>query len=120
MPHDDAAERRTLPIAVLLALATLLAYWPVVQCGYLNLDDDLYVTANPAVWGGLTPAGARWALTATHPGLWHPLTCLSHMLDGQLYGSKPPGHPPPNPLPPAGDGRLRPLSLVRPPRAPWP
>src|SRR2546427_38166 len=91
MPHADAAERRTLPIAVLLALATLLAYWPVVHCGYLNLDDDLYVTANPAVWGGLTLAGARWAFTTMHAGFWHPLTWLSHMLDVELWGSGPAG-----------------------------
>jgi len=120
MPHDDAAERRTLPIAVLLALATLLAYWPVVQCGYLNLDDDLYVTANPAVWGGLTLAGARWALTATHAGLWHPLTWLSHMLDVQLYGSNPAGHHATNLLLHVANVVLLLLVLVRTTGALWP
>src|SRR5262249_37470788 len=87
----SAAEHRVAPMAVLLALATVLAYWPVVQCGYLNLDDDLYVTANPAIWGGLTVAGARWAFTTFHAALWHPLTWLSHMLDVQLYGANPAG-----------------------------
>src|SRR2546422_603071 len=120
MPHADAAERRTLPIAVLLALATLLAYWPVVQCGYLNLDDDLYVTANPAVWGGLTLAGARWALTATHAGLWHPLTWLSHMLDVQLYGSNPGGHHATNLLLHVANVVLLLLVLVRTTGALWP
>src|SRR3989449_7213473 len=120
MPHDDAAERRTLPIAVLLALATLLAYWPVVQCGYLNLDDDLYVTANPAVWGGLTLAGARWALTATHAGLWHPLTWLSHMLDVQLYGANPAGHHATNLLLHVANVVLLLLVLVRTTGALWP
>ena len=79
-------------LAALLALATAAAYWPVLHCGYLNLDDDLYVTANPAVRGGLTLAGVHWAFTATHAALWHPLTWLSHMLDVELWGSNPAGH----------------------------
>ncbi|TMB07957.1 MAG: tetratricopeptide repeat protein, partial [Deltaproteobacteria bacterium] len=120
LPHADAAERRTLPIAVLLALATLLAYWRVVQCGYLNLDDDLYVTANPAVWGGLTLAGARWALTATHAGLWHPLTWLSHMLDVQLFGPNPAGHHATNLLLHVANVVVLLLVLVRATGALWP
>ena len=120
IPHADAAERRTLPIAVLLALASLLAYLPVVQCGYLNLDDDLYVTANPAVWGGLTLAGARWALTATQAGLWHPLTWLSHMLDVQLYGANPAGHHATNLLLHVANVVLLLLVLVRTTGALWP
>lgn len=120
MPQADAVERRTLPIAVLLALATLLAFWPVVHCGYLNLDDDLYVTANPAVWGGLTLAGARWALTATHAGLWHPVTWLSHMLDVQLYGANPAGHHATNLLLHVANVVLVLLLLVRTTGALWP
>src|SRR3989454_11820571 len=105
MPHDDAAERRTLPIAILLALAALLAYWPVVQCGYVNLDDDLYVTANPAVWGGLTLVSAQR---------------LSHMLDVQLYGANPAGHHATNLLLHVANVVLLLLVLVRTTGALWP
>ena len=118
--HDEAADRRTLPIAVLLALTTLLAYWPVVQCGYLNLDDDLYVTANPAVWGGLTLAGARWAFTTTHAGFWHPLTWLSHMLDVELWGPGPTGPHATNLLLHVANVVLLLLLLVRSTGALWP
>ena len=120
LPHADAAERRTLPIAVLLALATLLAYWPVVECGYLNLDDNVYVTANPAIWGGVTLAGARWAFTTTHAGLWHPLTWLSHMLDVQLYGANPAGHHATNLLLHVANVVVLLLVLVRTTGALWP
>ena len=120
LPHADAAERRTLPIAVLLALATLLAYWPVVQCGYLNLDDNVYVTGNPAIWGGVTLAGARWAFTTTHAGLWHPLTWLSHMLDVQLFGPNPAGHHATNLLLHVANVVVLLLVLVRATGALWP
>ena len=120
MPHADAAERRTLPIAVLLALATLLAYWPVVECGYLNLDDNVYVTGNPAIWGGVTLAGAPWAFSTTHAGLWHPLTWLSHMLDVQLFGPNPAGHHATNLLLHVANVVVLLLVLVRATGALWP
>jgi Flp pilus assembly protein TadD len=120
MPHVDAAARRAAPIAVLLALVTLLAFWPVVQCGWLNLDDDLYVTANPAIWGGLTLAGARWAFTTGHAALWHPLTWLSHMLDVQLWGPDPAGPHATNLLLHVTNAVLLLLLLVRTTASLWP
>lgn len=41
---------------------------------------------------GITRAGIAWAMTAKVASNWHPLTLLSHMLDGQLYGLDPAGH----------------------------
>jgi hypothetical protein len=41
---------------------------------------------------GLTRAGIAWAMTAKVASNWHPLTLISHMLDGQLYGLRPAGH----------------------------
>ena len=41
---------------------------------------------------GITRAGLAWATTAKVASNWHPLTMLSHMLDGQLYGLDPAGH----------------------------
>src|SRR5207253_398937 len=55
--HDEAADRRTLPIAVLLALTTLLAYWHVV------LLLLLLVRSTGALW----PSAAVAALFALHP-----------------------------------------------------
>lgn len=41
---------------------------------------------------GITRAGLAWAMTAKVASNWHPLTLVSHMLDGQLYGLDPAGH----------------------------
>lgn len=79
-------------MAAALALATIALYWPATGHDFINYDDSRYVTANPQVQGGLTWEGVRWAFR--HPLLcnWHPLTVLSHMLDGELFGLKPWGH----------------------------
>ncbi len=83
---------RKLRVGLFLVVATLAAYWPLMRCGFVSLDDDVYVTANPHVRAGLTMDGIWWAFTTTHGSLWHPLTWLSHMLDVQLYGLNPVGH----------------------------
>jgi len=79
-------------IYLVLALGTLALYWPVVHHEFIQLDDNLYVTANPQVQAGLTWAGVKWAFQNTMASNWHPLTWLSHMLDCQLYGLNPIGH----------------------------
>ncbi len=76
-------------ISVLLALATLLAYNVVGRHGFVDYDDGDYVSANPHVESGLTPANVAWSFTTGHASNWHPLTWLSHMLDYQLFGRNP-------------------------------
>jgi tetratricopeptide (TPR) repeat protein len=73
-------------IALLLALITLLAYWPVARDSFINFDDQVYVTDNHVVQNGLTWAGVQWAFTTGHASNWHPVTWLSHMLDCKLFG----------------------------------
>ena len=87
-------ERRSeaLLAGALLASVVLAALAPVVGNGFVNYDDDLYGTDNEQVRGGLTAAGARWAVTTGHAANWHPLTWLSHMLDWQVFGESPAGH----------------------------
>ncbi|MGD0206544.1 MAG: tetratricopeptide repeat protein [Verrucomicrobiota bacterium] len=77
---------RTVFVCVLLALVTLLVYLPVRNYPFVNLDDGKYVTENPMIQAGLTWAGVKYAFTAWYGDFWHPLTCLSHMLDCQLFG----------------------------------
>jgi hypothetical protein len=69
-------------------------FWPVLQCGFVDYDDDQYVTANAQVQRGLTGSSVAWAFGAD--GLvaanWHPVTVLSHMLDVDVHGLDPAGH----------------------------
>ena len=69
-----------------LALTLLVAFYGVLSQGFMALDDELYVTGNPAVRSGLSLANVLWAFQDTHLANWHPLTVLSHMLDCWLFG----------------------------------
>ncbi|HTU19603.1 MAG TPA: glycosyltransferase family 39 protein [Gemmataceae bacterium] len=69
-----------------LAIATLVTFSPVLSCGFINFDDQVYVTDNPLVLKGLTWDGLRWSLTTLHFGNWHPLVWWSLQLDADLYG----------------------------------
>src|SRR5262245_46466554 len=81
-----ALLRRPGILAALLFALTLGLYWRTSEFAFLNYDDDVYVTQNPGVRGGLTWAGVRWAFTTGHAANWHPVTWLSHQLDVQLFG----------------------------------
>jgi Flp pilus assembly protein TadD len=79
-------------LCLAVALLTTAAFLPSVHNGFVNYDDNDYVTANLAVQRGLTADGFAWAFRSTAASNWHPLTWISHMLDCQLYGLKPWGH----------------------------
>jgi hypothetical protein len=53
---------------------------------FVNLDDGMYVHENSRVCHGFTVGGLAWAFARNESALWVPLTWLSLMLDGQLYG----------------------------------
>jgi Tfp pilus assembly protein PilF len=90
MNHTDT--KRAILIAVALAVVTLLCFSEVVDYGFCNYDDDVYVTANPTVREGVTPEGIGWAFTTGRGSNWHPLTWLSHMADWELFGPDPGSH----------------------------
>ena len=79
-------------IALALFVATLAVYTPVRINEFVHFDDDVYITANPHVQGGLTADGVKWAFTSAYASNWHPLTWLSHMLDWELFGDNATGH----------------------------
>ncbi|MGD0553002.1 MAG: tetratricopeptide repeat protein [Sedimentisphaerales bacterium] len=79
-------KRAKLLIYIGLMAATFAAYEPTLHNGFVNYDDDVYITENPSVTGGITPNSVTWVLTQPHAYMWHPLTTLSHMLDCQLFG----------------------------------
>ncbi len=75
--------------ALLLAFITLLVFLPVGRFSFVNFDDNEYIMDNPFVKHGLTLAGIQWAFTTFHASNWHPLTWLSLMADGTLFGLNP-------------------------------
>src|SRR5580693_4721584 len=79
-------------VGLLLFLGTVLLYYPALQNKFVNYDDPAYITSNFQVQQGLTSGNLAWAFTSTAEANWHPLTWISHMLDVQLFGLKPPGH----------------------------
>jgi tetratricopeptide (TPR) repeat protein len=79
-------------LCVALFSVVVLAFFPATRNGFINYDDDLYVTKNTHVQGGLTLSGLKWALVSTQASNWHPVTWISHMLDCQLFGLNAAGH----------------------------
>jgi tetratricopeptide (TPR) repeat protein len=84
--------------SLILVIATVGVYMPVRHHEFVNLDDNVFVTENPNIRGGLTWRSVHWALTAglTHHDLnadyWRPVSFLSHAVDVELFGLRPAGH----------------------------
>ncbi len=79
-------DKKTTQVCLALAGITFLVFQSVTSFGFVNYDDPLYVTQNPAVLAGLTWRGIVWAFTQIHASNWHPVTWLSHMTDVELFG----------------------------------
>ena len=88
------ARHRKIIFGTCLFLAAIIwaVFGQTAQYGFVNYDDNSYVTDNPMVQKGVTLQGLRWSLTTVHSSNWHPLTWLSHMLDCQLYALNGGGH----------------------------
>ena len=72
--------------AVLLTI-TIGAYHGTFQNGFVDFDDNIYVTENPHTAAGLSLAGFAYAWTTFDSGNWIPLTWLSYQFDVTLLGN---------------------------------
>lgn len=88
----SSARKRTLIYSLLLVVLVLAVYNPVIHNGFINLDDNLYVTDNPHIKAGLHWATVKWSFVTFEQANWHPLTWLSHALDWQLFKKNAEGH----------------------------
>jgi len=88
----------SLAICIGLTALTFAVFWQTTQFGFLNYDDDLFISENPKLAAGLSRPGIAWAFTAnlTHhePGAeyWEPLTLITRLADVQFHGLNPSGH----------------------------
>ncbi len=84
-----AAKRQPLfdlAIGLGLILSTLAVYSQVGSFDFVEYDDPVYVYQNAHVQAGLTLANVKWAFNSVVDGNWIPVTQLSHILDGHLFG----------------------------------
>ena len=67
-------------ICLVIIVATLVAYEPIRHNGFVNYDDDKYITANPEIKAGLTWESLGRAFTKPHFFMWHPLTTILSLI----------------------------------------
>ena len=79
-------------VCLFIIIMAISSYWNVWDYGFVNYDDNAYVSENPYVKEGLTEKSIIWAFSTMFARNWHPLTWLSHMLDVQLFGMNPASH----------------------------
>lgn len=82
------AARLKPALALALVLGVLACYAQILNHGFIDLDDPLYVIENEHVNTGLGLDNIVWAFTRTHSANWHPLTWLAHMGVVEVFGMK--------------------------------
>lgn len=85
-------KKHTQLIVAFLIVASLMAFGRILGNGFVNLDDEMYVTKNPHIQSGVTFQTVKWAFTEVVSSNWHPLTMLSHALDWSLFKDHAGGH----------------------------
>ena len=94
LSSEAIRHKNLIPVLICLALAilTVITFWPLKDCGFVSLDDDVYVYQNAHVQSGLNWNSIKQAFSSEiigKSGFWHPLTWLSLMLDYQIFGLNP-------------------------------
>lgn len=83
---DIILSKQKLIVYFFLIALTSAVFWQVNQFGFVNIDDNVYVTQNALVQSGMNVKSFSWALLTTDAEFWHPLTWLSLIFDYELYG----------------------------------
>ena len=94
LPGEEPWRRRVRPgllVPALLAAVTLLLFLPILRFGFLNWDDNGYLTANKPLQSLHGLELLRWAFHG-HVANWHPLTWLVHAGAWRAFGDRPAGH----------------------------
>lgn len=84
--------RQNVLSAAALGVAVLFVFWPAMHVGFLALDDNIQVTANPYLFLGPGLRGIFWALTTFRGDLWGPMSWISYLLDFSIFGLRPAGY----------------------------
>ena len=85
-------KKYTYLVIIFLVVASFVAFGRIAGNGFINFDDNGYITENYQIQQGINLQTVKWALTTTYFSYWHPLTWISHMLDWSLFGANASGH----------------------------
>jgi tetratricopeptide (TPR) repeat protein len=72
-------------VPAVVVIATFAAFGPVLFNGFVDWDDDVYLTTNYA-YRGLDWDRVRWMFTTFHEGHYQPLTWLTYGFDYSVWG----------------------------------
>ena len=92
MNNSSASHWRIPLICLGLVLMVFAIYGQTLGLGFVNYDDDLFVTKNAHILGGLSWRSLKWAFGAglstqdQSTDYWRPISILSQMADVQLFG----------------------------------
>ena len=93
---ETTRHKNLIPILICLTLVilTVITFWPIKNCDFINFDDNVFVYENGHVQNGLSVSSIKWAFStnSTLKVYWHPMTWLSLMTDSQLFGLTPQGY----------------------------
>jgi protein O-mannosyl-transferase len=90
-PFDPKPRFRQWGIPLLIAACAVIAFYPVLQNGFVNWDDDQNLLENP-FYRGLHWTNIRWMFTTFHMGHYQPFSWLTFSLDYLLWGMDPFGY----------------------------
>lgn len=76
----------TVACLLILAAAIVTAFFPALEAGFVNWDDDKLILGNEA-FRGFSRAHLSWMFSTRLGGHWQPLTWLSYALDDRLVRS---------------------------------
>jgi tetratricopeptide (TPR) repeat protein len=96
LSSEATQQKNLMPVLICLALAilTVITFWSLKDCGFINFDDPIYVYGNAHVQSGLNRDSIIQAFSSElveKSSNWHPLTWLSLMLDYSIFGLNPSG-----------------------------
>jgi tetratricopeptide (TPR) repeat protein len=78
-------------VPLVIFLLTFVVFFPALQNGFVNWDDDENLLGNPS-YRGLGWPQLRWMFTTFHGGHYQPLTWVTFGLDYLLWGMSPFGY----------------------------
>ncbi len=84
-------RKKQIFIAAIVGLITFLVYLPALQNGFVNWDDNKYVTENPHIQS-LNLRLLKWAFFEFYFSNWHPITNISYAVDYAIWGLNPFGY----------------------------